>query len=100
MEKFPVAFMEKEELIVWCREHLSIEEKRKIHSDSAKNLRLRAVPVFVFDAKGKTIGEFPSLRATAKELDVSVAKVSSTIKNKSKLYGMFYISNHAKLKFA
>ncbi len=100
MIKFPLSFTEKEDLIVWCRKHLSQKEKRNIQDYSAGNIKLRAIPVYVFDTHGNTIGEFNSIRATARELDVSVSKVSNAIKNRSKLYGMFYISNNAVLELS
>ncbi len=100
MKKFPIAFKEKEELLAWCRDNLSLKEKRKIQSNQAENLKLRAIPVFVFDTTGRTVGEFPSIRATANELDVSVGRVTAAIKNKSKLFGMFYISDSAALEMS
>ncbi len=98
MKKFPIVFTEKEELISWCKMHLSKEEKQMIYDKGRLNLSSRALPVYVFDSKGKSLGEFSSVRAAAKELDVSVSAVSAVIKNKGMLYGMFYIRTESILE--
>lgn len=98
MSDYPLIFNKKEDLLSWCRNHLSIQEKRAIQRFQSRRQTFSAIPVYVFDTNGKPIGTFPSRRAASKNLGVSPGRIKTAIQNGTKLLGMFYCSNDEKFK--